>query len=58
MRIPILIFCTLMAGIGLVAQTADIPLNSEVYHLIDRIDIKGMADTTVHTDIKPYACKK
>ena len=37
------------------AQDIDIPLNSDVYHYIDRIDIKGLADTLVHTDIKPYS---
>ncbi len=37
------------------SQTADIPLNSEVYHLIDRVDIQNTTEGTVHTDVKPYA---
>ena len=55
MRISLLVICITAVCLRLNSQTADIPLNSEVYHLIDRIDIKGMADTLVHTDIKPYS---
>lgn len=36
------------------AQDTDILLNHDLYHFVDRIDIKGLADTTVHTDLKPY----
>ncbi|MCI4671289.1 MAG: capsule assembly Wzi family protein [Bacteroidia bacterium] len=36
------------------AQDTDILLNHDLYHFIDRIDIKGLADTTIHTDLKPY----
>ena len=52
-------FFLLLVGISplgsLFGQDADIPFNSPLYHYIDRIDIKGWADTTVHTDYKPYS---
>lgn len=37
------------------AQDADLPLQHEGYHYIDRIDIKGLTGRTVHTDLKPYS---
>lgn len=43
----------LLAG-KLFAQQADIPLNSELYHYIDRIDIQDLTRQTIHTDLKPY----
>lgn len=36
------------------AQNTDIPLNHDLYHFVDRLDILGLTDTTVHTDQKPY----
>ena len=38
----------------LIGQAADLPLNHENYHFIDRLDIKGLTGETVHTDLKPY----
>jgi hypothetical protein len=37
------------------AQDADLPLQHEGYHYIDRVDIKGLTGRTVHTDLKPYS---
>lgn len=37
------------------AQDADLPLQHEGYHYIDRIDIKGLTGRTIHTDLKPYS---
>lgn len=37
------------------AQDADLPHQHEAYHYIDRIDIKGLAGRTIHTDLKPYS---
>ena len=52
---PLICLLLLFLAISGRSQTADVPLNSTVYHMIDRIDIKGMADTIVHTDVKPYS---
>ena len=50
----LLLAVLLLVSINLPAQNGDLPFNSQAYHLIDRIDIRGLADTTIHTDIKPY----
>jgi hypothetical protein len=42
-------------GTALQAQDADLPLQHEAYHFIDRLDIKGLTGSTVHTDLKPYS---
>jgi len=47
----------LLAPAAAVAQDTDMLLNTDIYHYMDRIDIRGYADTTVHTDIKPYGRK-
>lgn len=39
---------------SLAAQDADLPLQHEAYQMVDRLDIKGLTGTTVHTDMKPY----
>jgi hypothetical protein len=44
----------LVAGQKAQAQDADIPLNHDLYHYVDRLDIKGLTDTTVLTFFKPY----
>ncbi len=36
------------------AQDPDILINHEVYHFIDRIDIRGVLETPLYTDMKPY----
>ncbi|MEL6730328.1 MAG: capsule assembly Wzi family protein [Bacteroidota bacterium] len=36
------------------AQDTDVLLNHVIYHYIDRVDIRGYADTLIHTDHKPY----
>ena len=52
-----IIWAALMFGIGTnaFAQDADLPLQHEAYHFIDRLDIKGVTGGTVHTDQKPYS---
>jgi hypothetical protein len=48
--LTVLLGCWLSAA----AQDADLPLQHEAYHYIDRLDIKGLTGNTVHTDLKPY----
>ncbi len=36
------------------AQQADLLLNDETYHFLDRIDIKGLTGRHLPTDLKPY----
>ncbi|MCS7074141.1 MAG: hypothetical protein NZ108_06715, partial [Bacteroidia bacterium] len=46
----------LATSIGtLVAQDADILQHSDIYHFIDRMDIKGVTGQAIPTEIKPYA---
>lgn len=50
-------FCLIFLMLSLAqirAQQADLPLNSELYHYIDRLDIQGRTEQTIHTDLKPY----
>ncbi len=49
----LLIFVLLLSGVSF-GQDTDILLNHDLYHYVDRLDIKGLADTLVHTDLKPY----
>ncbi len=49
-----IILAFLVSAIQASAQDGDVLLNSEIYHLIDRIDIRGTADTIIPTDYKPY----
>ena len=46
----------LLALIGscLYAQDADLPLDEDSYHYLDRIDVLGLADTVIPTSLKPY----
>ncbi len=46
---------TILSSTFLYAQDADLLLNHDLYHYIDRIDIKGYTNQVIHTDIKPYA---
>lgn len=39
---------------ALSAQNADILLNHDLYHYIDRVDIKGISNQRVYNFIKPY----
>jgi hypothetical protein len=48
-------FVALLTSYLLPAQDADLPLNHEAYHYIDRLDITGALGETVHTDYKPYS---
>ncbi|MEZ4829995.1 MAG: hypothetical protein R3C61_27485 [Bacteroidia bacterium] len=47
-------FLLLLSGIS-AAQNTDIVLNHDLYHYIDRLDIKGAADTIIPTETKPYS---
>lgn len=38
----------------LLAQDSDILLNHDLYHYIDRLDIRNYTGKTIHTDIRPY----
>lgn len=49
------IFCLFLGFSPLIGQNSDIPLNHELYHYMDRLDIQGRVDTVVHTDVKPYS---
>ncbi|MFM2376841.1 MAG: hypothetical protein RLZZ165_1938 [Bacteroidota bacterium] len=42
----------------LAAQDADLPMQHEAYHYIDRLDIQGLTGETVHTNAKPYSRKR
>lgn len=54
-RHPIAFFAALaLAASPLAAQDTDLLLNTDMYHYVDRVDIRGYADTMVHTDLKPY----
>lgn len=52
-----------LAPLGAFGQTADLPLQHDAYHMVDRMDIQGLikkAETdsmpaTVATDVKPYS---
>lgn len=37
------------------AQDADIPAGHDLYHYLDRIDIRGYTDQVIDTDLKPYS---
>lgn len=37
------------------AQDADLPTGHDLYHYIDRLDIRGYTGTHIDTDIKPYS---
>ncbi len=44
-----------LSGISLAwSQNTDILLNHDLYHYVDRLDVLGRVDTTLHTDLKPY----
>lgn len=49
------LFLPLLSPFWLLSQSADLPLNHRLYHYIDRLDIQGIVDQTVHTDTKPYS---
>lgn len=36
------------------AQDADMPLDQDSYHYLDRLDVLGLTDTVVPTSLKPY----
>lgn len=57
MRQNILLFILFGAVNIVFAQDTDILLNHDLYHYIDRLDIRGYTGKTVHTDIKPYGRK-
>ncbi|MEL6650321.1 MAG: hypothetical protein AAFQ87_05875, partial [Bacteroidota bacterium] len=56
MRIPHLLLLLVCLGCYRSAegQDTDILLQNELYHYMDRLDIKGYADTTIFTFHKPY----
>ncbi len=45
---------SLLMAIQAQGQNTDFDLNHDLYHYVDRLDILGWVDTTVHTDQKPY----
>ena len=49
-------FCVILGFIPIwsAAQDTDILLNHDLYHYIDRLDIKGLTGRHVHTELKPY----
>jgi hypothetical protein len=49
-----LLLLLLTAGLPSIAQDNDLLLNHDLYHYIDRIDIRGYTGDVVHTDMKPY----
>lgn len=51
----LLYFILLLLPTTALAQGADLPLNHNLYHYVDRIDIQGLTGQTVHTDLKPYS---
>lgn len=53
MRMLLTLTCGLIFSLSW-AQNTDIPINHDLYHYVDRLDILGLVDTTVHTDQKPY----
>lgn len=55
MRKSILLLASLMVSQLLWAQDNDLPLQHDLYHFIDRIDIRGYTEETLHTDTKPYS---
>lgn len=53
-----LILIVLLSGIGLcpaLSQNSDILLGHDLYHYIDRIDIKGLTKVYIPTDFKPFS---
>lgn len=57
-HIILLIVCLTYWSENILAQSANIPLNKEYYHMIDRYEIKqGKLSNAFHTNIKPYQRK-
>lgn len=54
MRIVLFLTIFMVFGGCLVGQDNDLPLQHDLYHFIDRIDIRGYTEEAVHTDFKPY----
>ncbi|MEM6264232.1 MAG: capsule assembly Wzi family protein [Bacteroidota bacterium] len=52
--IVLLAICLTVCSHGF-AQSQDILLNHDLYHYLDRVDIRGYTDSVVHTDIKPVS---
>jgi hypothetical protein len=44
----------LFIGLRSWAQDTDILLNHDLYHYVDRLDVLGLTNQTLHTDVKPY----
>jgi hypothetical protein len=44
--------CFSLFSSNLWAQSTGVPLNSETYHIIDRLDIKGQINSSIHPEIK------
>ncbi len=51
----VLVLLAIICPFSLWGQSADLPLNHRLYHYIDRLDIEGRSDATIHTDTKPYS---
>lgn len=51
-----IVLLTMVLGFvsALRAQDSDLLLNHDLYHLADRIDIRGLTGGAVHTELKPY----
>lgn len=55
MRSPVYVFCFLLSSFTVQAQSPFVPLNTDYYHLIDRLEIRQnrWADG-FHSSVKPY----
>ena len=50
----LLLFLLAAVSLSVPAQDADLPAGHDLYHYLDRIDIRGYTDQVIDTDIKPY----
>ncbi len=39
---------------SLSAQDSDLPLQHDLYHFVDRLDIRAYTEEVIHTDLKPF----
>ncbi|MEO0472430.1 MAG: hypothetical protein AAF206_22595 [Bacteroidota bacterium] len=49
-----LLIFSVIASLSAIAQDTDIILQHDLYHLVDRIDIRGYTNRPVWTTVKPY----
>ena len=51
---PFLLLPFIFLFLGLPAQDSDLPLQHDLYHFVDRIDILGYTEEVLHTELKPF----